>query len=782
MKNRNILSVVLLFGLLILFQGNKADAATPLKIVDAEQVIYLDGMDKISIQGDKVQSVVYSSSDKKVAKIDNKGRVTPLKKGKTRIEAKVVYQTEGQNKTGTLSYQLQVLGKSTEYFVYGREKQTDDVFSIYGLTQKGRKLKNVYIPGYYRGNEVSCVHSETFKNDTVLERVYTSSNLRYLDYQKGEREGSFQNFEGCINLREIHLGKSIVGAGVHRNLSRLEKITVDSRNKNYQVRDNVLFEGEKRLVCYPSAREDTEYTISETVSSIEQYAFSGAKNLKKVTIPEGVYHYDLAFSGCENLEKAVVETKADAYGSFEGCKKLKTVILPKILAGNNFSGCKSLERFQFTSDVKNVTVKNDVVFSKDGKKLLLYPAGKKTSVYTLPVETQEIEAQAFSGVQYLSHVRMNKGLKKIGAEAFLGAKLTGVTLNQGLKEIAFEAFSGSDLTGVQIPDTVKSLGGLVFEKCKKLRSVKLPAKMKTLELWNFDDCSRLTKLSIPRGVQRVTTTLEGCRNLAAITVDKRNPYFIGIKGVLYSKSKKTLYIYSPNKKGKKFIVPKSVKVIKDRAFIDNRHLKEVIMKDRVSYLGRSTFANAEILKKVRLSKKLKRIANNAFADCGKLQKMIIPDAVKEIESCAFKGCRNLRKVIIPDKIKKIQSGAFEDCRKLENVVVPDSVIKMGYSVFYGCTALKSVVIGRKVKNIRPYTFSDCVRLKKIVFRGKRLSFGGEIDGWDVERDIVFENTGSRNGKKLVVKLPGCNKKEGKKLKKGLYTYGLSKKAKIIFGK
>lgn len=108
--------------------------------------------------------------------------------------------------------------------------------------------------------------------------------------------------------------------------------------------------------------------------------------------------------------------------------------------------------------------------------------------------------------------------------------------------------------------------------------------------------------------------------------------------------------------------------------------------------------------------------------------------------------------------------------------------KMGYSVFYGCTALKSVVIGKQVKNILPYTFSDCIRLKKIVFRGKKLSFGGEMDGWDVDRDIVFENTGSKNGKKLVVRLPKCNKKQRKKRKESLYTYGLSKKAKIVFGK
>ncbi len=758
-KMRRIILLGFLAAGLSALWGGRASAvqqsAEP-KIVDAEPVIYLDGMDRISVKGEGIQSVSYSSSAKKVARVDRKGKVTPVKKGTAVIRAKVSYKEDGRTMEKVLSYQLRILGKSTEYFKYDKYK-----VNITGLTSKGKKLKEVHIPGYIGKSKVSGVHADAFRNNKAMEKVYTPDNLVYLDYFDWEEDyDKSENFIGCTMLRELHLGKNLREVGYQSDHSALEKITVDERNKYFQVRDNVLFSKKNTLELYPGGRKDVSYQIPEGIKKVEWHAFSGAKNLKhiafskgiedislafdnsglvEVTIPESVKDYGGAFSGCKELEKAVIESKGNGKwpeeNAFRDCIKLKTVVIPGKMDGSNFSGCQSLERFTLSSKVKDIISKDDVLFSEDGKTLLLYPAGRKGKRYALPAGIGEIGKSAFEGVQHLEEVVMNPEVISIGRNAFLNARIAKVALNQRLQKIGDEAFAHTDLIHGSLPDSVSSIGDALFADCKKLQSVRLSENIEEISANAFIRCTSLKAVRIPKKVRKIEygeyLFTDGCKSLSAFTVDRDNQHFTAVGGVLYSKSKKTLYAYPLGKKSKKFSVPRSVKKIAGYAFEGQAYLQEVSM-NQVSTLGNHAFGNSA-LRKVAFSKKLKSLPLFAFAHC-----------------------RKLKKVAIPDTIRSVADGAFK-----------------------GCTSLKIVVAGKRA-DLKEFVFEDCKNLRQVTFR-RKIKNSNDVDAY--ARNETYKNAGSSNYRKLVVKVPGCSKKYRKMAKRQLYGPGcLDKKAKLVFGK
>ena len=64
---------------------------------------------------------------------------------------------------------------------------------------------------------------------------------------------------------------------------------------------------DKRLVCYPPALENTEYTVPMGVKIIGDDAFESCDTLTSITLPESVTEIGMfAFRGCEGLNELVI--------------------------------------------------------------------------------------------------------------------------------------------------------------------------------------------------------------------------------------------------------------------------------------------------------------------------------------------------------------------------------------------------------------------------------------------------------------------------------------------
>ena len=91
----------------------------------------------------------------------------------------------------------------------------------------------------------------------------------------------------------------------------MKSITVDSNNQHYEAENGVLFTKNKiKLIQYPLNKEDKKYTLPESTTEIEKYAFTTCCTIKHLKIGEGIEVIsDYAFQACANLESVSIPTK-----------------------------------------------------------------------------------------------------------------------------------------------------------------------------------------------------------------------------------------------------------------------------------------------------------------------------------------------------------------------------------------------------------------------------------------------------------------------------------------
>lgn len=183
-------------------------------------------------------------------------------------------------------------------------------------------------------------------------------------------------------------------------------------------------------------------TIPSNVTRIGKLAFSGS-GLTSITIPGKVTDIDRsAFLYCNSLKKCTFQTKklrVIDVSLFEGCKKLKSVVLP-----------------------------NSVV---EIKKQAFKESGL-TSV-AFPKNITSIEKEAFINCTSLKKVTFKTGkLTRISASLFEGCKkLTSIKLPDSITKIKKQAFKGSGLTAITIHEKVTAIEEEAFANCKDLKEV-----------------------------------------------------------------------------------------------------------------------------------------------------------------------------------------------------------------------------------------------------------------------------------------------------------------------
>ncbi|MBQ3923841.1 MAG: leucine-rich repeat domain-containing protein, partial [Spirochaetales bacterium] len=207
----------------------------------------------------------------------------------------------------------------------------------------------------------------------------------------------------------------------------LKNVYVDNGNMLFYSEDGVLFNKNKtELIKYPSAKENTTYTILDTVTSINSYAFSYASHLESVTIPSSVVSIgDSAFmqSGLTTLSISSGAIKI-FNSAFEQCEQLENVTIQSsvtFFGDGVFAYCNNLKSITLSDTDSELSLDNKgVLFNKDKTKLICYPAGKDTvdTTYDIPDSVTEIAPCAFSCCFKLNKVTINSDISTIGDFAF----------------------------------------------------------------------------------------------------------------------------------------------------------------------------------------------------------------------------------------------------------------------------------------------------------------------------------------------------------------------------
>jgi hypothetical protein len=331
--------------------------------------------------------------------------------------------------------------------------------------------------------------ADVFKNCSNLEKVAVPLSIKYI--------GS-HSFSGCSeNLSVTYDGfktqwDKIYGGG--------DIVTVNCLNQRV-----VMFSGEfdadedgKKLTW--KLENDGTLTISgdgamgNVTWPWDWPWYNYREEIQKIVVDEGVTSIaDYAFFKCAQTSVVLPSTlKTIEDYAFEDCSNLIAIEIPSettSVSANAFVGCENLITLTVASDNENYTAEDNVLFTKDKKTLVCYPAGL-TGEYTVPDGVTSIGSNAFSYVNKLTTVTLPNSVTSMGDFAFAFNKMTNITLPDSLKTIGNYAFAECDnLTNIVIPDHVETIGEMAFMDCQSLESVQFPSSVKAIGYNVFYECS-----------------------------------------------------------------------------------------------------------------------------------------------------------------------------------------------------------------------------------------------------------------------------------------------------
>jgi hypothetical protein len=399
-----------------------------------------------------------------------------------------------------------------------------------------------------------------------------------------------------------------------------------------------------------------------TVVEIEREAFMGNADMISVTVPGSV----------RKIGKS----------AFEGCSNLRSL--------NLANGLDTIDIYAF-SETGLVSVR-------------------------LPDSLITLGDSAFSGSGQLQEVYLPKGLINIGDSAFWGC-------DYDFWLFVYKDSPGHEYAhnyGFQYKILIESisLSDVSVEQGKKvqLSPVVLPdiAHNKNLT-WASSDNSIATVdanglvTGVKPGEATITSTAKDGSGVSAqcsLTVcHKAAGDFVyedlgsAIRIADYTGSAAEVQV--PGK-----IVGKPVTEIGQCAFSNKAGITKIILPESIKIIEEGAFLRCGQLKTINLPAGLTSIGNNSFRECLSLTSITIPDSVSRLEEAVFLNCSGLTQVKLPGKLKSIPPSLFLRCSNLRDIALPVSLTSIGDSAFGDCASLASITIRAHVAS-----FGDGVFLR-----------------------------------------------------------------------
>ncbi|MDD6395233.1 MAG: leucine-rich repeat protein [Firmicutes bacterium] len=379
-------------------------------------------------------------------------------------------------------------------WIYSTHKDGEGNFYAV-VTGYNGKTTDVKIPDSLGGYGVRAINSEAFSGNRYIVSVIIPngvtdigkysfkgcvglSSISFPDTLKSIREGAFY---GCKSLKNVNLPDSvdIIGSYAFYNCWHITSIELP---KSLKRMGSYAFNGCSVL---------SVVSFGENIESIGSMAFKGCTSLLKVSLPDSVTSLGSgAFMNCTSMKNAVIgsgvsEIHSDTFrgcselvsvsfgksvrtvgnSAFEGCVSLKSIALGgviekigalafyncavltkaelgahvKEIGTGAFSGCTSLSTLSVSNENNSFVSKNGILYSRDGKTLIMCPQGAKGQVL-VNGSTEKISDYAFSGCDDITGINIPDSVEYIGNGAFLGCNnVTRLMLPEGLEKIGCAA-------------------------------------------------------------------------------------------------------------------------------------------------------------------------------------------------------------------------------------------------------------------------------------------------------------------------------------------------------
>ncbi len=298
----------------------------------------------------------------------------------------------------------------------------------------------------------------------------------------------------------------------------------------------------------------TEISISESVAEIQSYAFQGCSSLMEIAVPESVTIIGRnAFAGC-NEELVIFGKKgsyAETYANENNIKFSSTgMALPPIGKKTISSNNVSLSQNSYTYDGK---AKKPTVTVKDGSKTLVQNTDYIVS-YSKNINAGTAKVKITGKGNYEGTVTKNFTITvKKGTSHKVGSYQYKVT---GTSTVSVTGIKNNKATKVKIPKTVKiggkdfkvtAIGSKAFKDNKKITSIEIGDNVRAIGVSAFEGCTKLSKATLGKGISEISgNAFKSCKKLGTITIQSTKLKKVGrnaLKGI-----KPTAKIKVPAKK------------------------------------------------------------------------------------------------------------------------------------------------------------------------------------------------------------------------------------------
>ncbi len=263
---------------------------------------------------------------------------------------------------------------------------------------------------------------------------------------------------------------------------------------------------------------------------------------------------------------------------------------------------------------------------------LAFANSKNLTKIDIPESVTNIRDRAFNSCIALINVDKNN-------QSY--SSIDGVLFNKTQTELIQCPISRSG--NYTIPSSVTTIEFSAFESCSKLTGITMPSSVISIGHSAFSKCNGITSITIPYSVTSIQD-LAFISCSALINVEKSNPNYSSIDGVLFDKEQ-TVLIHCPTSKNETYTIPSSVTSIRSHAFYECIGLTSVAIPSTVTLIEVAAFAYCRGLTTINIPVSVTAIGAFAVAGCGELTSISIPSSATTIGMCAFQDCRKLSTII-----------------------------------------------------------------------------------------------------------------------------------------
>ena len=705
----------------------------------------------------------WSSSNERVATVDENGVVKGLAEGRTRVSLNII--VDGRQSIlqarCTVNIKNEFVIENRELVAYkglgGVVEIPDDegilyigsfafchynlvndkdVGDDYDFDDKKEPLRNNTVTKVIIPAGVEEIRKFAFYNCEVLEEVVLGedcdkiyeyafyNNVRLININLDRvKVISDYAFYGCRVLQNPGFGINFESVNVLGNYSFANCVQLTSANLTDLRRSGegafygcshltTVVLGERarlapQMFAASSLREITVYS-----DTIPDKAFYNCTRLTKVTVVNDLTYLGTdAFSGCVQLNSFTFKKGCEYIGSaaFYGCAKLSAIVLPDGITSfgdNVFGNCASLTTLILNAN----TVINEVG-------ALMFNALGGTNV-------------AFSAANS-NHYSVKDGIlfSKDGTELILA--LTNKTFDGGIyvlpenvKVIADGAFSGNRNLNVLDASVsqLEKIGNSAFAYCANLTAVKLGDNAVAIDDRAFTEAVNLKNIDLSKCPSIGEFAFYNTA-LTAVTVG--DGATVGYRA--FSVGKSTVLNATYTSKLINLYLGKNAK-IGDYAFANTAVATVEMPADGGVVIGQYAFFNSSSLVRIDLTKATE-LSAYSFAMCSKLARVDLGNIAVIPEGC-FSGCASLVNVTA-DNAEKVEHDAFAQFELVSGgqqfvyegpaivTIILPKAIEIGEYAFYGCMDLETVSLP-EVETIGEGAFEFCEKLQNVTF-GSKLS-------------------------------------------------------------